>query len=75
MKNNVPNLPKEQQIMSPTDNKQLLNTGIEFTNNNVSVDIYAATDGFIVSLKYLFNKEHCNFDTTMRLYKWKLLFV
>jgi hypothetical protein len=43
------NLAKDEAIISPTDNKQLINMGIEFTNNNVSVDMFIATDQFLVS--------------------------
>ena len=42
----VTNLDKNEAIFNPTDNKQLINMGIEFTNNNVSVDIFAASDQY-----------------------------
>ncbi len=49
MKHNVGNLPKEEAIITTTDSKQLVNLGIEFTNNNVSVDCFVATDQFLVN--------------------------
>jgi len=47
--NAVTNLPKDEAVITPTDNKQLINLGIEFTNNNVSVDMYVTSDQFIVN--------------------------
>jgi len=44
----VTNLAKDEAIITPTDNKQLINMGIEFTNNNASVDLYVASDQFLV---------------------------
>lgn len=48
MRNTTTNLAKDEAIVTPTDNKQLINLGIEFTNNNVSVDIFLTSDQFIV---------------------------
>jgi protein transport protein SEC24 len=47
---NVPNLPKEELIYTPTDDKQLSSMGINLTNENISVDVFAATgdNGYIV---------------------------
>ena len=52
----LPNLPKEEAILSPTDNKQLINMGIEFTNNNVSVDMFIANDNFLVIFNHKFHR-------------------
>ena len=37
---NSKNLIREEAILTPTDNNQLLNLGIEFTNNNTTVDLF-----------------------------------
>jgi protein transport protein SEC24 len=46
---NVPNLPKEELIYSPTDDKQLSSMGINLTNENISIDVFATAESYIVN--------------------------
>jgi hypothetical protein len=47
MKSNI-NLSRDEVIYSPTDERKLSNIGINLTNDNVSCDIFVASDSFIV---------------------------
>src|SRR5690606_21568987 len=41
---NTPNLPKEEIIYSPTDDKQLSQMGITMTNENISLDLFVSAE-------------------------------
>jgi hypothetical protein len=45
---NSSKIPKEDIYYSPTDDKSISNMGINLTNENISCDIFVASDSFIV---------------------------
>jgi protein transport protein SEC24 len=65
--NNIVNIPKEELIYTPTDDKQFANLGINMTNENVSVDLFISSDVFVnlITLNQL-----CDF-TNGNLYFYK----
>jgi protein transport protein SEC24 len=46
---NVVNIPKDEAIYSPTDDKQLSTMGINMTNENISLDLFIACESYVVS--------------------------
>ena len=59
---NSGNLPKEEIIYSPTDDKQLSQMGINLTNENICCELFVTSDTFIVIFIYL---ESYNIKSTM----------
>jgi protein transport protein SEC24 len=47
---NAPNLPKDEVIYSPTDDKQLSTMGINLTNENISVDLFVTSESYTVNI-------------------------
>jgi Sec23/Sec24 trunk domain len=47
---NSTSIPKEDVLYSPTDDKQISNMGINLTNENISVDIFVASEHYVVNL-------------------------
>lgn len=45
---NAPNLPKDEIIYAPTDDKQLSTMGVNLTNENISIDLFVSSDGYTV---------------------------
>jgi hypothetical protein len=45
---NVINIPKDELIYTPTDDKNLSTMGINMTNEHMSCDIFATSDNYIV---------------------------
>jgi protein transport protein SEC24 len=48
--NNTINIPKDELIYSPTDEKQLSTMGINMTNENISCDLFIASETYTVRL-------------------------
>jgi hypothetical protein len=46
--NNIVNIPKDELIYTPTDDKQLSTMGINMTNENISIDLFVASESYIV---------------------------
>jgi protein transport protein SEC24 len=45
---NAPNLPKDEIIYAPTDDKQLSTMGINLTNENIGIDLFVTSEGYTV---------------------------
>jgi len=46
--NKISSIPKEELIYSATDDRQLVMLGVNMTNENISVDIFLASESYVV---------------------------